>query len=280
LSPFDEFKRYKTHPVLQAQLRDGERLSYGARTLTGGGVQSLPKLTFPGGALVGDAAGMVNSPRMQGIHTSMKSAMLAAEAAVNALVQHRAHDTLHEYDTALHASWVYDELHAVRNVKPCLRYGFVGGLLGAGFHLWAQQVGAKLPWTLQHTLPDHQTLCPAAEMPVLNYPPYDNITTFDRASSVYLSHTQHEEDQPYHLHLNNAELPERFNLPRYGGPERLYCPAGVFEYRSNGDTPGAPLTLRIHAVNCLHCKACDLKDPTLNITWTPPEGGSGPHYVI
>ncbi|MDR0771009.1 MAG: electron transfer flavoprotein-ubiquinone oxidoreductase [Burkholderiales bacterium] len=282
LSPFDEFQRFKTHPMLKALLHGGERLSYGARALVEGGVQSLPKLSFPGGALVGDAAGMVNVPRTQGIHTSMKSAMLAAEAAVKALAQRRAHDTLDEYNTALRASWAYDELHAVRNIKPSLRYGFAGGLLGAGLHLWAQQIGLGrlLPLTLQHKVPDHQALHPAAEMPVLGYPPYDNVTAFDRASSVYLSRTQHEDDQPCHLRLTDAELPERLNLLRYGGPERLYCPAGVYDYRPDGDTPEAPLTLRIRAANCLHCKVCDIKDPTLNIGWTPPEGGSGPHYAV
>ncbi|MDR2174141.1 MAG: electron transfer flavoprotein-ubiquinone oxidoreductase [Burkholderiales bacterium] len=282
LSPFDEFQRLKTHPLLKALLHGGERLGYGARTLTGGGLQSLPKLVFPGGALIGEAAGMVNLPRMQGIHTSMKSAMLAAEAAVNAIAQRRAHDTLHEYDVALRTSWVYDELHAVRNIKPCLKYGFVGGLLGAGFHLWTQQLGLGrlFPWTLRHKTDDHQTLRPAAEMPVLDYPLYDNVTTFDRASSVYLSRTRHEENQLCHLHLIDAELPESLNLPLYGSPERLYCPAGVYEYRRNNDTPDAPLTLRIHAANCLHCKACDIKDPASNIRWTPPEGGSGPHYAV
>lgn len=280
LSPFDEFQRFKTHPMLKTLLHGGERLGYGARTLTEGGVQSLPKLAFPGGALIGDAAGLVNLPRTQGIHTSMKSALLAAEAAVNAMAQRRAHDVLHEYDAALRASWVYDELHAVRNIKPCLHCGFAGGLLGAGFHLWAQQIGLSclLPWTLSHKTPDHQTLRPAAAMPGFDYPPYDNVTTFDRASSVYLSRTQHEENQPCHLHLADAGLPERLNLPRYGGPERLYCPAGVYEYRRSSDAPDASLTLRIRAANCLHCKACDLKDPTLNIRWTPPEGGGGPHY--
>ncbi|MDR2244839.1 MAG: electron transfer flavoprotein-ubiquinone oxidoreductase [Burkholderiales bacterium] len=282
LSPFDEFQRLKTHPMLKTLLHGGERLGYGARTLTGGGVQSLPKLAFPGGALIGDAAGMVNSPRMQGIHTSMKGAMLAAEAAVSAIAQRRAHDTLREYNDALRDSWVYDELHAMRNIKPSLKHGFVGGLLSAGFHLWTQQIGLGrlFPWTLQHKAPDRQVLRPAAKMPTLDYPPYDNVTTFDRASSVYLSRTQHEEDQPCHLHLVDAELPESLNLPCYGGPERLYCPAGVYEYRRNNGTPDAPLTLRIHAANCLHCKACDIKDPASNIRWTPPEGGNGPNYVM
>ncbi|MDR0247756.1 MAG: electron transfer flavoprotein-ubiquinone oxidoreductase [Burkholderiales bacterium] len=281
LSPFNEFQRFKAHPLLKDLLHGGERLGYGARTLTGGGVQSLPKLAFPGGALIGEAAGMANLPRMQGIHTSMKSAMLAAEAAVNAIAQRRAHDTLREYDTAFRTSWVYSELHATRNIKPCLRYGFVGGLLGAGLHLWAQQLGLGrlFPWTLRHKTPDHQTLRPASEMPVLDYPPYDNITTFDRASSIYLSRTKYEEDQLCHLRLIDAELPERLHLPHYGGPERLYCPAGVYEYRSNNDAPHAPPILRLHAANCLHCKACDIKDPASNIRWTPPEGGSGPHYV-
>ncbi|MCL2297754.1 MAG: electron transfer flavoprotein-ubiquinone oxidoreductase [Proteobacteria bacterium] len=286
LSPFDEFQRFKTHPMLKSLLRGGERLGYGARTLTGGGVQSLPKLVFPGGALIGEAAGMVNLPRMQGIHTSMKSAMLAAEAAVSAITQRRAHDTLHEYDTALHASWVYDELHAMRNIKPCFRYGFFSGLLFAGLHLWAQQAGLGrfVPWTLRHKTPDHQALRPFAEMPVLDYPPYDGVTTFDRASSVYLSRTQYQENQPCHLHLIDAELPGCLHLPHYGGPERLYCPANVYEYRCNNGAlnmpNAAPLTLRIHAANCLHCKACDVKDPASNIRWTPPEGGSGPHYAM
>ncbi|MCL2308732.1 MAG: electron transfer flavoprotein-ubiquinone oxidoreductase [Proteobacteria bacterium] len=282
LSPFDEFQRFKTHPMLKALLHGGERLGYGARTLTEGGVQSLPKLAFPGGALIGEAAGMVNLPRTQGIHTSMKSAMLAAEAVVSAIAQRRAHDTLHEYDTALRASWAYDELYAVRNIKPCLQHGFVGGLLTAGLYLWAQQfgLGRLLPWTLQHKTADHQALRPAASMPTLVYPPYDRITAFDHASSVYLSRTQHEEDQPCHLRLIDAELPERLNLPRYAGPERLYCPASVYEYRRNDDAPETPPALRIRAANCLHCKACDIKDPTLNIRWTPPEGGSGPHYAM
>ncbi|MDR2710974.1 MAG: electron transfer flavoprotein-ubiquinone oxidoreductase [Burkholderiales bacterium] len=301
LSPFDEFQRLKTHPMLKVLLHGGERVGFGARTLTGGGWQSfpimpfrdsrgcrgmprwqiLPNLAFSGGALIGEAAGMVNLSRMQGIHTSMKSAMLAAEAAVSAITQQRAHDTLHDYPAALRTSWVRNELYAARNIKPYLRFGFARGLLCAGFFLWAQQL--KLGWlsgTLQHKSADHLTLRPAAEMPTLVYPPYDCVTTFDRASSVYLAHTQHEEDQPCHLRLIHAELPERLNLPRYGGPERLYCPAGVYEYRPSDDTPDAPLSLRICAANCLHCKACDIKDPSLNILWTPPEGGSGPHYVM
>ena len=279
LSPFDEFQRLKTHPLLRALLQGGERVSFGAKTLTSGGLQSLPRLAFPGGALVGDAAGMTNLPRMQGIHTSMKSAMLAAEAAVNAIAHHRAHDTLREYDDALRASWVYDELHAARNIKPCLRHGFTRGMLEAGLLLWAQQfkLDRLFPWTLQHEMPDHQALRAVAEMPTLDYPAYDHITTFDRASSLYLSGTQHEEDQLCHLRLSDPDLPERLILPHYGGPERLYCPAGVYEYRS---LPNTPPTLRIHASNCLHCKTCDIKDPALNILWTPPEGGNGPQYSL
>ncbi|MCL2871637.1 MAG: electron transfer flavoprotein-ubiquinone oxidoreductase [Betaproteobacteria bacterium] len=278
LSPFDEFQRLKTHPMLRTLLQGGERVGFGARTLTSGGLQSLPRLAFPGGALVGEAAGMVNLPRMQGIHTSMKSAMLAAEAAVNAIAQNRANDTLREYDDALRASWVYDELYATRNIKPCLRHGFARGMLEAGIFLWAQQfkLGRLFPWTLQHEMPDHQALRAVAEMPSLTYPPYDHITTFDRASSLYLSGTQHEENQLCHLRLSDPDLPERLILPHYGGPERLYCPAGVYEYRQSG----ASSTLRIHAANCLHCKTCDIKDPSLNILWTPPEGGNGPSYSL
>jgi electron-transferring-flavoprotein dehydrogenase len=280
-SPFDEFQRFKTHPKIQAILKDGERLSYGARTISEGGVQSLPKLVFAGGALVGCAAGLVNFPRMQGIHTAMKSGSLAGYAAAEAVTQNRRHDLLSDYEKNLRESWLYRELHDIRNIKPLFGAGALRNLAAAGICLWAQQlgIGKLFFWTFRHRYPDHQTLRPQAEVGAIEYPAYDNRYTFDRASSLFLSNLNYTKDQPIHLRLVDPEMPERLNLPRYGGPETRYCPAGVYEYQRSDDACSAPLILRINAANCLHCKACDIKDPTLNIVWTPPEGGNGPQYI-
>lgn len=281
LSPFDEFQRFKTHPEIQAILKDGERLGYGARTVGEGGVQSMPRLVFPGGALIGCSAGFVNFPRMQGIHTAMKSATLAADAVLEALSRNRQHDLLSDYEKNLRASWVYKELHKVRNIKPMFGKGKLLNIAMVGAALWLQQIGIGrlFPLTFRRKYPDHQTLRPQAEVDAIGYPAYDNKIAFDRASSLFLSNLNYTKDQPLHLHLLDPEMPERLNLPRYGGPETRYCPAGVYEYQRVDDTQNAPLTLRINAANCLQCKACDIKDPTLNIVWVPPEGGNGPQYT-
>ncbi len=280
-SPFGEFQRLKTHPEIQTVLKGGERLGYGARVIGEGGVQSLPKLVFPGGALIGCAAGTVNPPQTQGIHTAMKSGTLAADAAVDAIMQSRRHDLLSAYESSFHASWVYRDLHAGRFFTPLLGNGKWHRLLAVGAAVWAQQIGITrwLPFTPKYRYPDHQMMRPQAEVTAIEYPPCDNVYSFDRPSSLFLSHLSYTKDQPIHLHLRDEGMPERLNLPRYGGPETRYCPAGVYEYGRTGNESQTAFALRIHAENCLQCKACDIKDPTLNITWTPPEGGNGPQYV-
>ncbi len=280
-SPFDEFQCLKTHPEIRALLEGGERLSYGARTISEGGVQFLPKLIFPGGALLGCAAGIVNSLKTQGIHTSMKSGMLAADAAVDAIIQNRHHDLLTAYENNFRASWAYRELYDSRNCKPLMGTGKWHHILATGIGAWAQQLGVTrwLPITLKQKYPDHQMMRPQAEVEAIEYPPYDEVFSFDRSSSLFLSNLFYTENQPSHLHLSDPGMPEHLNLPRYGGPETRYCPAGVYEYVYADNNNDTAFTLRIHAENCLQCKACDIKDPTLNIVWTPPEGGNGPRYV-
>jgi electron-transferring-flavoprotein dehydrogenase len=276
LSPYGEFQRFKLHPAIRATFEGGKRLMYGARAISEGGLQSVPKLVFPGGALIGCAAGFVNLPRIKGSHNAMKTGMLAAEAAFTAVSEDRAHDELAAYDLAWRRSWVYEDLHKVRNVKPGLRFGTVAGTLHGGVHMWLNDLGlgGLVPWTMRHRHADHDSLKPAAEMPKIEYPKVDNAITFDRLSSVFLSNTHHAEDQPVHLQLRDPAIPVGVNLRTYDGPEARYCPAGVYEFV----TEGAAARLQINAQNCVHCKTCDIKDPRQNIHWVPPEGGGGPEY--
>ena len=278
LSPFDEFQRFKTHPAIRDTFVGGKRLAYGARAINEGGLQSVPRLSFPGGALIGCAAGFVNLPRIKGSHNAMKTGMLGAEAAFEAIAAERARDDLTAYGEAFRRSWVYDDLHRVRNVKPGLKWGLWPGMVHGGVHLWLNDLGlgALVGWTLRHRGPDHGSLRPAAEMTAIPYPKPDGVLTFDRLSSVYLSNTSHVEDQPIHLQLRDAAVPVATNLARFAGPEQRYCPAGVYEFIAGAD--GAQ-RLQINAQNCVHCKTCDIKDPLQNIHWVPPEGGGGPAYA-
>jgi len=278
LSPYDEFQRFKTHPDVRDTFAGGKRLAYGARAINEGGLQSVPKLAFPGGALVGCAAGFLNVPRIKGTHNAMKTGMLAAEAAFAALGAGRAHDALDDYDAGWRKSWVYEDLWKVRNVKPGLKWGMWAGTIHGGFHMWMNDLGlgALVPWTLRHGKPDNETLKPAAQMPRIDYPKYDGTLTFDKLSSVFLSNTNHEENQPSHLTLRDAGVPVAVNLAIYDGPEQRYCPAGVYEYVA--DESGSGKRLQVNAQNCVHCKTCDIKDPRQNIRWVTPEGGGGPVY--
>jgi len=278
LSPYDEFQRFKTHPAIRDTFAGGKRLAYGARAINEGGLQSVPQLAFPGGALIGCAAGFVNLPRIKGSHNAMKTGMLGAEAAFAALAAGRAHDTLASYPDAFRKSWVYAELHKVRNVKPGLRWGMWQGSLHGGIHMWLNDLGlgALVPWTLRHGKPDHDSLQPAAAMPKLGYPKPDGVLTFDKLSSVFVANTNHEEDQPVHLQLRDASVPVAVNLALYDGPEQRYCPAGVYEFVDAEN--GSGRRLQINAQNCVHCKTCDIKDPRQNIHWVAPEGGGGPNY--
>jgi electron-transferring-flavoprotein dehydrogenase len=281
LSPYDEFQRFKTHPAIRPVLEGGKRLAYGARAINEGGLQSVPSLAFPGGALIGCSAGFVNLPRIKGSHNAMKTGMLAAESTFAALGAGRAHDELADYPAAFRKSWVYDDLYKVRNVKPGLKWGMWLGTIHGGFHMWLNDLGlGKLvAWTLKHGKADHESLRPAAEMPRIDYPKYDNTVTFDKLSSVFLSNTNHEEDQPIHLQLRNDAIPVNVNLSLFDGPEQRYCPAGVYEFVADEAAGGSAKRLQINAQNCVHCKTCDIKDPRQNIHWVPPEGGGGPNYV-
>ncbi len=275
LSPFEEFQRWKQHPAIRAVLEGGRRVSYGARAINEGGWQSLPKLTFPGGALIGCSAGFVNVPRIKGTHTAMKSGMLAAEAAGRALADGRYGDMLDDYPDELNRSWVARELKLVRNAEPALaKFGAFWGTLYAGADMWAQQIGIPVPWTLKHHR-DHEQLWRADLAKPIAYPKPDGVISFDRLSSVFLSNVAHEEDQPVHLTLRDPDVPIAVNLARYAAPEQRYCPAGVYEIV--GEEAGDP-RLQINAQNCVHCKTCDIKDPTQNIRWVVPEGGGGPNY--
>ncbi len=278
LSPYDEFQRFKTHPAIRPTLEGGKRLAYGARAINEGGLQSVPKLAFPGGALIGCAAGFVNLPRIKGSHNAMKTGMLGAEAAFAALSANRVRDELAEYPAAFRKSWVYEDLYKVRNVKPGLSWGMWAGMVHGGIHMWLNDLGlgALVPWTLRHDKPDHESLAPAAAMPKIAYPKYDGVVSFDKLSSVFLSSTNHEEDQPVHLQLRDPGVPTAVNLPLYDGPEQRYCPAGVYEFVAADDGSGQKLV--INAQNCVHCKTCDIKDPRQNIHWVTPEGGGGPNY--
>ena len=278
LSPYDEFQRFKTHPAVRGFFEGGKRLAYGARAISEGGLQSIPKLTCPGGALIGDCAGFLNVPRIKGTHNAMKSGMLGAEAAFAALGENRQHDELTSYTEAFRSSWVYRELYKVRNVKPGLKWGATLGTLHGGVHMWLNDLhlGALVGWTLHHGKADHECLKPAAEMPKIEYPPYDGVLTFDKLSSVFISNTNHEEDQPVHLQLRDPKVPVAVNLAIYDGPEQRFCPAGVYEFVDAES--GSGRRLQINAANCVHCKTCDIKDPRQNIHWVTPEGGGGPNY--
>jgi electron-transferring-flavoprotein dehydrogenase len=273
LSPFEEFQRYKTHPAIRSYLEGGRRIAYGARAIAAGGLQALPKLIFPGGALIGDDAGFLNASRIKGSHTAIKSGMLAAETVAEAIAAGRQRDELTDYPRRFRESWLYQELHKARNFKPWMSKGLWWGSLMFGID--QQLLGGKAPWTLRLTA-DHDKLDRAADCQPINYPKPDGQLTFDRLSSVFLSNTNHEENQPCHLQLKNADVPIRINLALYDAPEQRYCPAGVYEIvRSES---GAP-RLQINAQNCVHCKTCDIKDPTQNIVWVTPQGGEGPIYA-
>ncbi|MDP3843929.1 MAG: electron transfer flavoprotein-ubiquinone oxidoreductase [Oxalobacteraceae bacterium] len=273
LSPYEEFQRYKTHAEIRTFFEGGKRISYGARAITAGGSQSLPKLVFPGGALIGCDAGFLNMSRIKGSHTAIKSGMLAAGAAFDALAAQRQHDALTAFPAAFEASWLHEELHVARNVKPWLSKGLYLGSVMTGIDQIVFR--GKAPWTLRHTHADHECLKPAAECKEIAYPKPDGKLTFDKMSSVFISNTNHAEDQPIHLTLKNPGVSTDVNLASYAGPEARYCPAGVYEFVKSEN--GADC-LQINAQNCLHCKTCDIKDPTQNIVWVTPEGGGGPNY--
>ncbi|WP_179958469.1 electron transfer flavoprotein-ubiquinone oxidoreductase [Chitinimonas arctica] len=277
LSPYDEFQRFKTHPAIRGFFEGGKRIAYGARAINEGGLQSIPKLTFPGGALIGCSAGFVNVPRIKGSHNAMKSGMLAAESAFDALAAgSQGHDELVAYPQKLRNSWVWDDLDSVRNIKPALsKFGMWGGTVYGGFDMWCHSLGIRLPWTFRHGKADHQMLLPADECTPIDYPKPDGKISFDKLSSVFISNTNHEEDQPSHLKLKSAEIPVQLNWKVYAGPEQRFCPAGVYEFV--GVEENAP-RLQINAQNCVHCKTCDIKDPSQNINWVVPEGGGGPNY--
>ncbi|HYT48190.1 MAG TPA: electron transfer flavoprotein-ubiquinone oxidoreductase [Burkholderiales bacterium] len=272
LSPFEEFQRFKTHPQIRTFFENGKRICYGARAITAGGLQSLPKLVFPGGALIGDNAGFLNASRIKGSHCAIKSGMLAAEAACEAVKAGRSGDELAAYPRAWRSSWLYDELHRARNFKPWMSKGLYTGTLMVG----VDQVvfRGKAPWTLHHAHADHETLKRKPDVKPIRYPKPDGVLTFDRLSSVFVSNTNHNEDQPVHLTLKDPSIPTRVNLAEYDGPESRYCPAAVYEFVDLDANP----RLQINAQNCVHCKTCDIKDPTQNIVWVAPEGGGGPNY--
>lgn len=272
LSPYDEFQRFKTHPSIRPTLEGGRRISYGARALNEGGIQCLPKLHFPGGVLAGCDAGTLNMPKIKGTHTAMKSGMLAAETAFAAILDGRANDDLAEYGQAFKNSWVQDELQSARNVRPSFKWGLWGGTLYTGIDQLLLR--GKAPWTLKHHGADHEQLKKASACTPIDYPKPDGEITFDKLTSVSFSATNHEEDQPVHLILKDDSVPVNVNLAEYDGPEVRFCPAGVYEFVEDGDSQ----RMQINAQNCVHCKTCDIKDPTQNINWVVPEGGGGPNY--
>jgi electron-transferring-flavoprotein dehydrogenase len=275
LSPFDEFQRWKTHPAIKAILEGGRRVSYGARAINDGGWQSVPKLTFPGGALIGCSAGFLNVPRIKGSHTAMKTGMMAADAAVEAIASQRSCDELVAYGDAYKASWVYSELKMVRNTLPLVeKFGNLVGTGLAGVSMWMEYLGYELPFTMKNH-PDYKSLKKAADAKPIAYPKPDGVYSFDKLTSVFLSNTNHEEDQPIHLTLQDPSIPIEVNLPVWDEPAQRYCPAGVYEIV--GQDIGEP-RFQINAQNCVHCKTCDIKDPSQNITWVVPEGGGGPNY--
>ena len=270
LSPFDEFQRFKTHPLIRPILEDGKRISYGARALVEGGYQSLPKLTFPGGALIGDSAGFLNVPKIKGTHTAMKSGMLAAESLINTLGEEPVQE-LFSYRESIEKSWLWKELKSVRNIRPSFKLGLWGGLAYSAIDSYIFR--GKAPWTFHHEY-DHNQLKFAAKAQKIDYPKPDGVITFDKLSSVFLSNTNHQEGQPIHLVIKDEDIPLKVNFEKYDGPEARFCPAAVYEYVKEGGTT----RLQINASNCVHCKTCDIKDPSQNITWTSPQGGDGPNY--
>jgi len=278
ISPFEEMQRWKTHPSIRAHLEGGKRIGYGARAITAGGLLSLPKLAFPGGALVGCDAGTLNAARIKGSHAAIKTGMLVAEAIAPALAAGRAQDELSAYPEAFEKSWLHEELNASRNFKQWFKKGNTVGAVMTGIEQWLlPKLGLKSPpWTIHRHAPDHGRLHAASQVPPIRYPKPDGVLTFDRLSSVFISNTNHEENQPAHLTLKDASVPVAINLERYAGPESRYCPAGVYEYVKNDDGSNR---LQINAQNCVHCKTCDIKDPTQNIVWVTPEGGGGPNYA-
>jgi len=280
LSPFDEFQRFKHHPAIAKHIEGGTRISYGARAITEGGFQSVPKLAFPGGALIGCSAGFVNVPRIKGSHNAMKTGMLAADAAYDAVMAGRSGDELVEYQTAYEKSWVYKELKGVRNAKPYLsKFGTtLGGALGVAEMWFTSLTGIAVPWTLKHAKTDAASTEPASKHKPRVYPKPDGKLSFDKLSSVFISNTNHAEEQPAHLKLIDPSVPIRVNLPKYGEPARLYCPAGVYEVVYADEAAKTDPRFVINAQNCVHCKTCDIKDPSQNIVWTTPEGGGGPNY--
>jgi electron-transferring-flavoprotein dehydrogenase len=273
LSPFEEFQRYKTHPAIRTFLEGGKRVSYGARAITAGGLMSLPKLVFPGGALAGDDAGFLNASRIKGSHAAIKSGKMAAEAAFDAVQAGRQADELNAYPEAFDSSWLKTELYRARNFKQWMSKGLYLGTFMVG--LEQKLLGGNVPWTLHHQHADNETLKPASQCKPIVYPKPDGKLTFDRLASVFISNTNHEENQPAHLTLKDASVPVDVNLRTYAGPEGRYCPAQVYEFVKNDD---GSERLQINAQNCVHCKTCDIKDPTQNIVWVPPEGGGGPNY--
>ena len=277
LSPFDEFQRFKTHPRTKKLLAGAERISYGARAINEGGVQSWPDLAFPGGLLIGCSAGMVNVPRIKGTHNAMKSGMLGAEAVVEAIIHPELikNSLLVKYNERMRGSWVWNDLYAVRNIKPLIaKFGTRLGMIFGGVEMWLASFRLYLPWTLHHRKADHETLIDIKKAKSITYPKPDNIITFDKLNSISLSNIGHDANQPCHLQLLNEDIPTKHNYPKYDSPEQRYCPAGVYEIIKDNDS----IKLQINGQNCIHCKTCDIKDPKQNINWVPPEGGSGPIY--
>jgi electron-transferring-flavoprotein dehydrogenase len=280
ISPFEEFQRLKTHSVIKDVLEGGERLSYGARAITEGGYQSVPDLAFPGGALIGCAAGFVNVPRIKGSHNAMKTGMMAAESVFDALGADRAGDVLSDYQAAYDASWVAKDLKKVRNAKPLWsKFGTVLGIALGGIDMWTTTIlgGFSFFGTMSHGKNDAESTQPAAKFKPIDYPKPDGVLTFDRLSSVFISNTNHEEDQPVHLQLSDEALQKASELGEFAGPSTRYCPAGVYEWIA--DEASGEQRFQINAQNCVHCKTCDIKDPNQNINWTTPEGGGGPMYA-
>jgi electron-transferring-flavoprotein dehydrogenase len=273
LSPFDEFQRFKTHPKIRPTFEGGRRVAYGARAINEGGFQSIPKLTFPGGLLIGCTAGFLNVPKIKGSHTAMKSGMLAAESVFEAVTGDSDAADTSAYEAAIKASWIWDELYRVRNIRPSFKWGMWAGLLYSAIDTYIFR--GRAPWTFRHHA-DHTTLKKAADAPKIGYPSPDGEVSFDKLSSVFISNTNHEENQPAHLTLRDQAVPISVNLAEYDAPEQRYCPAGVYEIVAEDD--GSNPQLQINAQNCVHCKTCDIKDPTQNINWVVPEGGGGPNY--
>ncbi len=277
LSPFGEFQRFKTHPMIRGVFEGGKRVGYGARAIMEGGWQSVPRLSFPGGCLVGDTAGFVNVPRIKGSHNAVLSGMLCAEHLFEALKAGRSNDEISSYEDAWRSSEIGYDLKRVRNVKPLWsRYGTAAGVVLGGLDMWMTELlGWSFFGTMKHGKPDHACLKPVSEVKPIAYPKPDGVLTFDKLSSVFLSNTNHEEDQPAHLQVKDPVLQKRSEHDVYAGPSERYCPAGVYEWVEEGEG----VRYQINAQNCVHCKTCDIKDPNQNIDWVPPEGGGGPNYV-